>query len=61
MREFTTIPGGRVVRRSGGGLVGEIYIKANSAQFQLKFPTGAELGNINLEKQRKLRAAKVLL
>ena len=45
MKEFTTIPGGR----SGGGLVGEIDIKANSAQFQVKLPTGAELGNKRID------------
>ena len=44
MKEFTTILGGWPAGRPAGR-VGEIDIKAISAQFQVKLATGAEFGN----------------
>ena len=41
---FTTIPGGRPGGWAAGRVAGGIKIKANSVQFQLKLPTGTELG-----------------
>jgi hypothetical protein len=43
---FTTIPAGLPGGRPGGRAAGELENKTNSVQFQVKLPTGTELGNI---------------